>query len=128
MENNRKISKKYRAKDARLVKSKTFVWADICVFDIAMFSVLFFGTKPITAVSSQKLAAGSRQVRVTAASVAQVPVGKSYVIEVKQKGVAYDFDPSAGRINYARVVVRTATGDVPIGTFIKKKFPNAEVK
>ena len=63
-----------------------------------------------------------RQVRVNALSVRQLPPDKQYIIDLTSKGVVYEFDPTAGRIDFARVVVRTAAGDQAIGSWLEKTF------
>jgi hypothetical protein len=102
--------------------------AILCLPALAMICLPLAIVQPAADAAVQKLARSNRQVRITAASIARLPANKPYVIDLKQKGVAYDFDLSGGRINYSRVVVRTAAGDLPIATYLARKFREAGIK
>jgi len=68
-----------------------------------------------------------RRIAVNTRTIATLPAGKNYVVDLTQHGVKYEFDPKAGKINLTRVLVRTATGEVPIGRFLEKTFLKAEL-
>jgi hypothetical protein len=102
--------------------------ASLSLMVLLILGLSFAALPPSASASAQKLADNSRRVRVNAASIAQLPTNKPYVIDLKQKGVVYDFELSGGRINYSRVVVRTETGDQPIVTFISKKFRDDAIR
>jgi hypothetical protein len=102
--------------------------AILCLPALALLCLPLAIVQPAADAAVQRLARNSRQVRITAANITQLPANKPYVIDLKQKGVAYDFDHSGGRINYSRVVVRTATGDLPLATYLARKFREAGIK
>lgn len=48
--------------------------------------------------------------------------GKNYIVDLTQRGVVYEFSPQAGQIDLSRVKVRTARGEVAIGSFLETTF------
>ncbi len=68
-----------------------------------------------------------RRIQVNARTITALPSGKKYVVDLTQRGVKYEFDPKAGQIDFSRVVVRTARGEVAIGAFLEKTFPKDEL-
>ena len=64
-----------------------------------------------------------RRIQVRAQTITALPRGKKYVVDLTQPGVKYEFDPKAGQIDFSRVLVRTAKGQVPIRSFLEKAFP-----
>lgn len=67
-----------------------------------------------------------RSVQVNAQTITALPKGKKYIVDLTRRGVRYEFDAKASRVDFTRVMVRTAQGEVPIGTFLKKvSFKNA---
>ena len=61
-----------------------------------------------------------RSIQVNAQTITALPQGKKYVVDLTQRGVRYEFDAKTSRINFSRVMVRTAQGEVPIASFFKK--------
>jgi hypothetical protein len=68
-----------------------------------------------------------RRVQVNAQTIKSLPGGKSYVVDLTQRGVKHEFDPQAGQIDFKRVVVRTTQGEVAIGSFLEKTFLKGEL-
>ena len=64
-----------------------------------------------------------RRIQVNAQTIAALAPGKNYVVDLTQRGVIYEFSPQAGQMDFSRVRVRTAQGEVAIGTFIEKTLP-----
>jgi hypothetical protein len=60
-----------------------------------------------------------RRIQVTARTIAALFPGRSYVVDLTQRGVVYEFSPQAGRIDFDRVKVRTARGEVTIAFFME---------
>ncbi len=60
-----------------------------------------------------------RSIRVNAQTISALPKGKKYVVDLTQRGVRYEFDAKS-RVDFTRVMVKTAQGEVPIGTYLKK--------
>jgi hypothetical protein len=128
MQENQIINNSRITDKAGLAKTARRLRTSLGIMAMVMLGLPFTVLQPAAGAAAQKLAQSSRQVRINAATISQLPANKPYVIDLKQKGVAYDFEPSGGRINYSRVVVRTATGDVPIITYISKKFRDDGVR
>jgi hypothetical protein len=64
-----------------------------------------------------------RRIQVNAQTITALPSGKKYVADLTKRGVVYEFDSKSGRIDFNRVMVRTAQGYVAIGSFLEKKLP-----
>ena len=64
-----------------------------------------------------------RRIQVNAQTITALAPGKNYVVDLTQRGVVYEFSPQAGQIDFSRVRVRTAQGEVAIDTFIEKTLP-----
>jgi hypothetical protein len=63
-----------------------------------------------------------RRIQVNARTITSLRIGKKYVVDLTRRGVKYEFGPEAGQIDFRRVVVRTAQGDIAIGVFLEKTF------
>jgi hypothetical protein len=63
-----------------------------------------------------------RRIEVNAQTIAALPSGKNYVVDLTQRGVAYEFSSQTGQIDFSRVRVRTAQGEVAIGSFLETTF------
>lgn len=68
-------------------------------------------------------AASHREIRITSSDIGRLPVGKNYFVDLTRRGVIYDFDSTARPIDFTRVTVRTAKGDVAMETWLKGQFP-----
>ena len=64
-----------------------------------------------------------RRIQVNAQTITALPAGKKYVVDLTKRGVKYEFDPKAGQIDFTRVMVRTARGDVTMASFLEKIIP-----
>lgn len=68
-----------------------------------------------------------KRIQVNAQTIRALPGGKKYVVDLTQRGVVYEFDSKSGQIDFSRVMVRTARGDVAIGAFLETTFLKAEL-
>ena len=64
-----------------------------------------------------------RRIQVNAQTIAALPSDKKYVVDLTQRGVRYEFDAKRSQIDFSRVMVRTARGEVTIGSFLEKIIP-----
>ena len=64
-----------------------------------------------------------RRIQVNAQTITALPSGNNYIVDLTQHGVIYEFSPQAGQIDFGRVRVRTAQGEVAMSTFIEKTLP-----
>lgn len=69
-----------------------------------------------------------RRIQVNVQTITALPRGKNYVVDLTQRGVNYDFDPQGGRIDLSRITVRTAQGEVAIGSFLKTTFLKGQLE
>lgn len=60
-----------------------------------------------------------RSVQVNSQTITALRKGKKYVADLTQRGVRYEFDAKR-RVDFSRVMVRTAQGEEPIGSFLRK--------
>jgi hypothetical protein len=88
-----------------------------------ILAALIFAYSQAPLTSAQKGAATLRRIQVNARTITALPKGKKYVVDLTQRGVKYEFDPKAGQIDFSRVMVRTARGEVTIGSFLEKMLP-----
>ena len=65
--------------------------------------------------------------RITAQTIKTLSRGKKVVADLTKRGVVYEFDAGAGRIDFNRVVVRTTRGDVTIGSLLKTMIPKGKL-
>ena len=82
----------------------------------------------VTASSSESappesLARPGQRIRIISDDIGRFPVGKNYFVDLTRRGVIYDFDSSARPIDFTRVTVHTAKGDVVMETWLKGQFP-----
>ena len=69
-----------------------------------------------------------RRIQVNAPAITALAPGKNYVVDLTQPGVIYEFSSQAGQIDFTRVRVRTAQGEVAIGSFMETAFPKDKLK
>src|SRR4051794_26687114 len=65
----------------------------------------------------------ARLIRVTAADLAKLPARNNYVVDLRQSNVAYDLDGSARAIDWNRVRIRKAAGEVALLEYFRERFP-----
>lgn len=65
----------------------------------------------------------ARVIRVTAADIAKLPARQNYVVDLRQSNVAYDLDGTARPIDWSRVRIRKATGEVALLAYFRERFP-----
>jgi hypothetical protein len=63
-----------------------------------------------------------RRIEVNTKTITALAPGKNYVVDLTQRGVIYEFSPQAGQIDFNRVRVRTARGEVEIGSFLETNY------
>src|SRR5215510_613017 len=63
-----------------------------------------------------------RRIQVNAQTITALPSGKNYIVDLTQRGVIYEFSPQAGQIDFNRVRVRTARGEVEISSFLETNY------
>lgn len=60
-----------------------------------------------------------RRIDVNAKTITALTPGKNYIVDLTQRGVVYEFNHRTGQIDLSRVRVRTAKGEVAIGSFLE---------
>ena len=68
----------------------------------------------------QKLLPTARRIQVNAQTIAALPKGRNYEMDLTQPNVIYDFDRKAGPIDFTRVEVRTNKGKEAFDAFEKR--------
>jgi hypothetical protein len=95
----------------------------VTVFALIL-AALIFAYSQVPRPSPQRGEATTlRRIQVNARTITALPNGKKYVVDLTKRGVKYEFDPKAGQIDFSRVMVRTARGEVTIGSFLEKVLP-----
>jgi hypothetical protein len=97
-----------------------------------ILALLIAGALAITAFSgprpqTPRTTTAIRRIPVNARTVTALPGGKNFVVDLTQRGVKYEFDAKAGQIDFSRVKVRTAQGEVAIGAFLERRIPRAKL-
>lgn len=64
-----------------------------------------------------------RRIQVSAQTIRALTRTSKYVVDLTQRGVKYEFETSAGQIDFSRVLVRTGQGEVAISAFLEKIAP-----
>jgi hypothetical protein len=59
---------------------------------------------------------------VNTGTITALAPGKNYIVDLTQRGVVYEFSHQAGPIDFSRVKVRTAQGEVAISSFLENTF------
>jgi len=95
----------------------------VTVFALILATLIFAFSQTPTPSPQRGGAATLRRIQVNAKAISALPKGKKYVVDLTQRGVKYEFDPKAGQIDFSRVMVRTARGEVTIGSFLEKNLP-----
>ncbi len=94
----------------------------VTVVALILVALIFTSSRsPLT--SAQKGASALRRIQVNGQTITALPIGKKYVVDLTQRGVKYEFDPKAGQIDFSRVMVRTARGEVTIRSFLETLIP-----
>jgi hypothetical protein len=71
--------------------------------------------------------AALQSIQVNARTITALRKGKKYVVDLTRRGVKYEFDSKTSRIDFNRVMVRTAQGEVALGSFLEKTFLKDEL-
>lgn len=77
----------------------------------------------LAATFSYAALAEARVIRVTAADIARLPARENYIVDLRRSDVAYDLDGTARAIDWNRVRIRKAAGDVALLTYLRERFP-----
>lgn len=99
----------------RILSHKRWVLALLC------FAVV--GAMSLTANLSYAALAKARVIRVTAADIAKLPARQNYIVDLRQSNVAYDLDGTERAIDWNRVRIRTAAGDVTLTAYLREHSP-----
>jgi hypothetical protein len=105
------------------MRRKFVVLTIACALGVSMALSNATGTQTGRDRSSPKV----KEVKVTAQTLAKLPADGKYVVDLTRKGTIYEFDPTAGRIDFQQVVVRTAAGEEAIEPRMKKALSNKEL-
>lgn len=68
-----------------------------------------------------------RRIQVNASSITSLAKGKKYVVNLTQRGVKYEFDHKAGKIDFNRITIRTANGNLTLASFLQKNFSKEQL-
>jgi hypothetical protein len=63
-----------------------------------------------------------RRIDINTKTITALAPGKNYIVDLTQRGVIYEFSPQVGQIDFSRVRVRTAQGEVAIGSFLETTY------
>jgi hypothetical protein len=96
-----------------------------------MLIVAAIGLMPLMYARSQKQIdartatrpATIKRVQVNAQTIKALSPGKKVVADLTKRGMVYEFYAGAGQIDFNRVVVRTARGEMTIGSLLENMFP-----
>lgn len=103
---------------------KTILAVTLLVIGISLIAIAQKGEG--TGNSSQpgkKAGQRIKQIRVSSADIARLPIGKSFLVDLTRRGTIYHFNPATGSIDYPRVRVRTTVGEVTLEAWLKKRLP-----
>jgi hypothetical protein len=62
-----------------------------------------------------------RRIPVNARTIAALPTGKKFTVDLTKRGVIYVFNHEAGPIDFSRITLRNARGEVDIASFLQKR-------
>jgi hypothetical protein len=97
---------------------RIMIVATLVVF--AQISAGFSMPAPQTFPGATKL--NLRRINVNAKTITALTPDKNYIVDLTQRGVVYEFSHQTGQIDLSRVRVRTANGEVPIGSYLETTF------
>lgn len=87
-----------------------------CLITIACVTLL-------AASFSYAALAEARVIRVTAADIEKLPARENYVVDLGQRDVVFDLDGTARAIDWTRVRIRQAAGEVALLEYLRERFP-----
>src|SRR5688572_23643081 len=111
----------------RRMKMRRILIISTLIIALAQSIVLAGFQKPVARTPESKTAAHLRRIQVNAESLAQLPGGRKYVVDLTQQGVIYDFDAKSRAIDFTRVMVRTAKGEIPMSSWLEKNFSKTKL-
>ena len=85
-------------------------------------------TSPAVQTTQKKSLTTLQTTRINAQTIKALRRGKKVVADLTKRGVVYEFDAGAGPIDFNRVVVRTAQGEVTIGPWLKRMIPQNRLR
>lgn len=105
---------------------RMFIIATVVIAFVLSIVIAGFQTPSLQARGDQKVLR-VRRIQVNAESIAQLASGKKYVVDLTQTGVIYEFDSKTRSIDFTRVTIRTATGEVTMSSWLEKTFSKNKV-
>lgn len=69
-----------------------------------------------------------RSINVSAQTISLLPASANYIVDLTRRGVAYEFSPQGGLIDFSRVRIRTPHGEFAIGSFLDTRFPRDKLR
>jgi hypothetical protein len=97
------------------------------IIALAQSIVLAGFQRPVSQTPGSNTVSQIRRIQVNAESLAQLSGGKKYVVDLTQRGVIYDFDSKTRSLDFTRVVIRTAKGEIPMSSWLEKNFAKTEL-
>lgn len=79
----------------------------------------------LTANFAYAALAEARVIRVTAEDISKLPARENYVVDLRQTDVVYDLDGTSRAIDWNRVRIRKAAGDVASTAYFRERFPGS---
>lgn len=80
-------------------------------------------TSPAVQTTQKKSFTTLQTTRINAQTIKALSRGKKVIADLTKRGVVYEFDAGPGQIDFKRVVVRTAQGEITIGSWLKTMIP-----
>ena len=83
------------------------------------FALALVGFSP-AASQSPRTKSMQRRIQVNAQTIKALGLRKNYVVDLTKRGVFYQFDSKSREIDFSRVRVRTAKGEVAISSYLER--------
>jgi hypothetical protein len=98
---------------------KRMVWGTLLSLALALTAGI-----PARGQTSRTSTPPTGLVKVTSKTVSALRAGTSYTTDLSRRGLVYEFSPADGPIDFSRILVRSAAGQQPIGTYLSRTFGN----
>lgn len=92
----------------------------ITFFAIPIFFALALAGFSPAASQSPRTTSMQRRIQVNAQTIKALGPRKTYVVDLTKRGVFYQFDSKSREIDFSRVRVRTANGEVAIRSYLER--------
>jgi hypothetical protein len=96
---------------------KRIVWATFLSLSLTLTAGI-----PTRGQASRTSTPPTGLVKVTSRTVSALRAGTSYTADLSRRGVVYEFSPADGPIDFSKILVRSAAGQQPIGTYLSRTF------